>query len=60
MRRHFEAFKPQFEGDFEGFLRYTLEHSRYDRFVKEHFKYSDTGYIFDGKIEEFERTIREI
>ena len=60
MRRYFEAFKPQFEGDFEGFLRYALEHSGCDRFAKEHFKHSDAGYIFDGEIEEFERTMREI
>lgn len=59
MRRHFESFRPVFQNDFEGFLRYAVEHSGCDRFAKEHFRYSDAGYIFNGELEEFERELSE-
>ena len=42
MRRHFEAFRHVFQDNFEGFLRYVIDYSNYDR------------YIFDGEIEVFE------
>ena len=41
--------------DFEGFLRYTIENSGYDRYAVEHFKHSPADYIFDGEIEAFEQ-----
>ena len=55
MRRHFEAFRPVFQNDFEGFLRHAVEISGCDRYAVEHFKHSAAGYIFDGEIEAFER-----
>lgn len=59
MRRHYESFRGVFEGDFEGFLRYAVEHSGCDRFATEHFRYSACGYIFNGDIEAFERSLIE-
>ena len=55
MRRHFKAFRYVFQDDFKGFLRYIIKNSRCDRFAVEYFRYSATGYIFDGEIEVFER-----
>ena len=55
MRRHFEAFRPVFQNDFEGFLRYAVINSGCDEYAREHFQYSPAGYIFDGEIEAFER-----
>ena len=59
MRRHFETFRPVFANDFEGFLRYAIEHSGCDRYAVEHFRHSSAGYIFNGDIEAFEQQILE-
>lgn len=59
MRRYFETFRPIFQNDFEGFLRYAVEHSGCDRYAKEHFKHSNAGYIFDGEIKAFERDMAQ-
>ena len=60
MRRHFEAFRPVFQDDFEGFLRHAIDVSGCDRFAVEHFRYSAAGYIFEGEIEAFERDIDQM
>ena len=59
MRRHFEAFRHFFQNDFEGFLRYALEHGGCDDWAKEHFRHSDAGYIFEGEIEAFEQEMSQ-
>lgn len=59
MRRHYESFRPIFQNDFEGFLRYAIEHNEYDRFAKEHFKHSEARYIFNGDIEAFEQELAQ-
>lgn len=57
MRRHFESFRMIFQNDFEGFLRYVIEYSGCDQHAREHFKHSDAGYLFDGKVVAFEREL---
>lgn len=59
MRRHFKAFKDVFANNFEGFLRYAIEHSGCDSTAVEHFKYSAAGYMFNGEIEAFKRDLQQ-
>ena len=58
MRRYFKAFRHVFQNDFEGFLKYTIDVSDYNRFTVKYFKYSTAGYIFDDKIKTFERDLK--
>ena len=57
MKRHFEAFRPVFQNDFEGFLRYAVLNSRCVDYAKKHLKRSPARYVFDGEIEAFEREL---
>ena len=60
MRRHFEAFRPVFQDDFEGFLRYAIDVNDCDRFAIKHFRYNTAEYIFKDEIKAFERDINQM
>lgn len=47
-----------FADDFENFLRYAIKHSGCNLKAVEHVKYSAVGYVFNGKIEAFERDLQ--
>ena len=53
MRRHFRRLRPQFEGDFRGFLWHAIEHSGCDRAAVQHFRHCAGGYQFEGDIEAY-------
>ena len=57
MRRHFRRLRPQFEGDFGGFLWYALQHSGCDQAAQQHFRHSAGGYQFEGDLEAFQREL---
>ena len=60
MRRHFEAFRPVFQDDFEGFLRYAIDVNDCDRFAMKHFRHNIAEYIFKDEIKAFERDIDQM
>jgi hypothetical protein len=54
MRRHFHESWSHFQETFEEFLRYTMNRSQCDRFVKEHFRHNveiEKRYIFQKDID---------
>ncbi len=51
MRRYFRRLRPQFEGDFGGFLWYAIEYSGCDRAATQHFRHCAGGYQFEGDVE---------
>ena len=57
MRRHFENFRPVFQGDFEGFLRYAVEHSKCNQYAVNHYKHCASDYVFDGDIGAYHRDL---
>ena len=57
VKRHYHAFWPIFEGDFCAFLRHAIQESECDRFAIQHFRFSGTGYIFEGDIDTFNREL---
>jgi transposase len=58
MRRHWRSLRPQFQGDFEGFLRYAVNVSGCDRFAKEHYRHACNGwYRFEGDYEALQRDL---
>ena len=58
MRRHFDQYRDTFRGNFEGFIRFALEHSECDRYAREHFRHSPAGYQFEGDYEKFMEEVR--
>ena len=55
IRRHFGRLFGAFHGDFEGFLRFAIQHSRCDSHAKKHFKHAPHGgYVFDADLNAYE------
>ena len=57
MRRYFRRLRPQFEGDFGGFLWYAIEYSGCDRAATQHFRHCAGGYQFEGDVEAYCREL---
>jgi len=56
MRRHWRRLR-SFKGDFEGFLRFAIDHSECDRYAYEHFRHAAGGYQIEGDYETFQREL---
>lgn len=53
IRQHFRHLRHIYQGDFGGFLQYSVEQSSCDKYTKEHFCQSANGYKFKGDYEAF-------
>ena len=60
IRRNFGRLFRAFRHDFQAFLQFAIQHSRYDQHARAHFKNTPNGgYIYEADIEIFEQELRE-
>ena len=58
MRRHWRNLQSQWQGDFDGFLRYAVNVSSCDSYAKNHFRHASNDlYRFEG---DYEAHLREL